>query len=177
MYNQPLKWSYNLRGSTPQVDVAGGTIREANASTFPALSDNGLAIYLLELQPGAVRIPHWHPDAAELDYCLEGAAVISIGSPTGDFVRVELTPGMISVIPQGWFHYIANTGDGPMRMLVIFNNSQPNDIGISEGFRGVPDEVLALTFGVEAARFAGIDRNVVYIAPQAQAGTKPEPNS
>lgn len=53
-----------------------------------------------------------------------------------------------------------------MRMLVIFNNSQPNDIGISEGFRGVPDEVLALTLGVDAARFAGIDKNVGYIAPQ-----------
>lgn len=39
MSSQPLKWSFNLRGSTPQVDVAGGTIREANASTFPALSD------------------------------------------------------------------------------------------------------------------------------------------
>jgi oxalate decarboxylase len=166
MSSQPLTWSFNLRASAPQIAVEGGTIREANESTFPALSGNGLAIYLLELQPGAIRIPHWHPDAAELDYVLEGTASLTVGAPTGEWNRVELAPGFISVVPQGWFHYIANTGEGPMRMLVIFNNSAPNDIGISEGFRGVPDEVLGLALGVDAARFAEIDRNIGYIAPQ-----------
>jgi oxalate decarboxylase len=166
MSSQPLKWSLNLRGLAPQVAVAGGTIREANESSFPALAGNGLAIYLLELQPGAVRIPHWHPDAAELDYCLEGTAAVTLAAPTGEWNRVELGPGFISIIPQGWFHTIANTGDGPARLLVIFNNSAPTDIGISEGLRGVSDEVLGLVFGVAPARFAGIDRNVGYIAPQ-----------
>jgi oxalate decarboxylase len=156
----------DLAGLPPQVVAKGGTIQEANQGTFPALAGNGLAVYLLALQPGAVRIPHWHPDAAELDYCLAGKARIGLGFPSGEWQRFDLAPGQIAILPQGWFHYIQNVGDEPMRMLVIFNNSAPNDIGVSVGFQAVPKEVLATTFGVPAERFDGFDLDVPYIAPK-----------
>jgi oxalate decarboxylase len=156
----------NLAGSPPQVVAKGGTIREANQSTFPALAGNGLSIYLLTLEPGGLRIPHWHPDAAELDYCLEGKARIGLGFPDGEWQRFDLETGEIAVLPQGWFHYIENVGEGTMRMLVIFNNSDPNDIGISVGVQAIPKEVLSLTFGVSADRFDGLDLSVADIAPQ-----------
>jgi oxalate decarboxylase len=160
------QFKFDLAACPPQVVAKGGTIQEANQSTFPSLSGNGLAIYLLTLQPGAVRIPHWHPDASELDYVLSGKARIGLGFPDGEWERFDLDAGQIAVLPQGWFHYIENIGDDVLRMLVIFNNSNPNDLGISEGFQAIPKEVLGLTFGVPAERFEGLDLNVVYIAPQ-----------
>lgn len=160
------QFKFNLKGCPPQVVAKGGTIQEANQSTFPALAGNGLAIYYLTLQPGAVRIPHWHPDAAEMDYVLSGEARIGLAFPDGEWQRFDLEAGQIAVLPQGWFHYIANVGEDVLQMLVIFNNSAPNDIGISVGFQAVPKEVLGLTFGVPADRFDGFDLNVVYIAPQ-----------
>jgi oxalate decarboxylase len=160
------QFKFDLKGSPPQVKAKGGTIQEANQSTFPSLAGNGLAIYLLTLHPGAVRIPHWHPDAAELDYVLAGKARIGLGFPDGEWQRFDLDAGQIAILPQGWFHYIENIGDDTLRMLVIFNNSNPNDIGISEGFQAIPKEVLGLTFGVPAERFDGLDLNVAYIAPQ-----------
>jgi oxalate decarboxylase len=159
-------FKFDLAGLPPQVVAKGGTIQEANQSSFPALAGNGLAVYLLTLQPGGVRIPHWHPDAAELDYCLAGKARIGLGFPSGEWQRFDLAAGQIAILPQGWFHYIQNVGDDPMRMLVIFNNSAPNDIGVSVGFQAVPKEVLATTFGVPAERFDGFDLDVPYIAPK-----------
>jgi oxalate decarboxylase len=159
-------FKFDLGAVPPQVVAKGGTIQEANQSTFPALAGNGLAAYLLTLQPGGVRIPHWHPDAAELDYCLAGKARIGLGFPDGEWQRFDLGAGQIAILPQGWFHYIQNAGDEPMRMLVIFNNSAPNDIGVSVGFQTVPKEVLATTFGVPPERFDDFDLNVPYIAPK-----------
>jgi len=159
-------FTFNLAGSPPQVVAKGGTIQEANQSTFPGLMGSGLALYLLTLEPGAVRIPHWHPDAAELDYCLAGTCRIGLGFPTGEWQRFDLTPGEISILPQAWFHYIQNIGDETLRLLLAFNNSSPNDIGISEGFQAIPKEVLGITFGVPAKRFDGLDLDVDYIAPQ-----------
>lgn len=160
------QFKYDLKGSTPQVVAKGGTIQEANQSTFPGLAGNGLAVYLLVLEPGGVRIPHWHPDASELDYCLAGKARISLAFPSGEWQRFDLTPGQIAILPQGWFHSIENVGEEPMQMLVIFNNPAPNDIGISEGFQAFSKEVLATTFGVPADRFDGFDKHVAFIAPQ-----------
>lgn len=160
------KFKFNLKGCPPQVVAKGGTIQEANQSTFPALAGNGLSIYYLTLQPGGLRIPHWHPDAAELDYCLSGKARIGLAFPDGEWNRFDLEAGQISILPQGWFHYIENIGDDVMQMLVIFNNSSPNDIGISVGFQAIPKEALGLTFGVPADRFDGLNLDVTYIAPQ-----------
>jgi len=157
---------FDLAGSLPQAVAQGGTVREAKQSTFPALAGNALAVYLVTLEPGAVRIPHWHPDASELDYCLQGKAQFGLSSPGGEWESFDLEPGQISLIPQGWFHYFQNTGGDPLRMLVVFNNSDPNDIGISIGFQAIPPDVLGTTFGVPAERFQGLDLNVRYIAPQ-----------
>jgi oxalate decarboxylase len=159
-------FKFDLAGCPPQVVAKGGKIQEANQGTFPNLAGNGLAIYLLTLEPGAVRIPHWHPDAAELDYCLAGKARFGLAFPDGEWERFDLEPGQIAILPQGWFHYIQNVVEETLRLLVIFNNSSPNDIGISEGFQAIPKEVLGLTFGVAAERFEGLDLNVGYIAPQ-----------
>lgn len=159
-------FTFNLNGCPPQVVAQGGTIQEANQSTFPGLQGNGLSIYLLTLKPGAVRIPHWHPDAAELDYILSGKARIGLAFPDGEWERFDVEAGSIAILPQGWFHYIENVGTDTLQMLVIFNNSNPNDIGISEGFQAIPKEVLGLTFGVPADSFKDFDLNVAYIAPQ-----------
>jgi oxalate decarboxylase len=160
------QFKFDLKGCPPQVKVKGGTIQEANQKNFPALAGKNLAIYFLTLDPGAVRIPHWHPDAAEMDYCLSGKAQIGLAFPGGEWQQFDLGEGEISILPQGWFHYIKNIGTETLRMLVIFNNSAPNDIGISEGFRAIPLDVLGTTFGVPAERFKGLDHNVAFIAPQ-----------
>jgi oxalate decarboxylase len=157
---------FDLGACPPQVVAKGGTIQEANQSNFTSLAGNGLAIYLLTLEPGAVRIPHWHPDASELDYVLSGKAKIGLGFPDGQWERFKLKAGQIAVLPQGWFHYIQNVGEDTLRMLVIFNNSAPNDIGISQGFQAIPNEVLGLTFGVPAEIFKDFREDVTYIAPQ-----------
>jgi len=83
-------------------------------------------------------------------------------------VAKALDPGVrrqISVIPQGWFHYISTRDGEGAKLLVIFSNDQPTDIGLSEGCRGIPPEVLGLTFATDPSRFADLDRSIGYIAP------------
>lgn len=101
-----------------------------------------------------------------MDYVLNGNATIGLAFPDGEWQRFDLEAGEIAVLPQGWFHYIQNTGDDVLQMLVIFNNSAPNDIGISVGFQAIPPEVLGLTFEVAADSFKDFAKNVEYIAPQ-----------
>ena len=133
-------FKFELAASKPNEDVAGGSIREAKKCTFPIL--DGLAIFLVSLKPGAVRIPHWHPDANELDYILEGCAEIALAGPDKVKTTIEVRQGEISFIPQGWFHSIKNIGETELRLLVIFNNDSPNDIGISFGLAALDPTVL-----------------------------------
>ncbi len=158
----------DLANLAPSVDVKGGTIREAKKSDFPVL--DGMSIYLLELKPGALRIPHWHPNANELDYVISGQAIIGLGAP--DDVNpiaqtFEVFAGQIAWLPQGWFHYIKNGSETEdLKMLVIFSADMPDDIGISKAFQATPSDVLGMAFNVAPETFANLDRDIGFIAPQ-----------
>jgi oxalate decarboxylase len=166
------QFSFDLAGAQPTISLPGGTIIEANQGTFPAL--NGLAIYLLTLQPGAVRIPHWHPDSDEVQYVLGGQCHIGLittaqGSGPGADRSYDLTAGMIGYIPRVWFHYIQNTGSEPATMLVIFNSATPDNTDISWGFGITPPALLQQVFGIS---FQGMNTDQIWIsaAPAAQDG-------
>ena len=54
-------------------------------------------------------------------------------------------------VPMGFFHYFENIGEDDLQFLISFNNSEAesdDDIGVSVSLGGVPNHVLAATFGV-----------------------------
>lgn len=119
----------------------GGLLRRAEAAVFPAL--NGMALYSARLEPGAVRVPHWHPNCGEMDYVVSGKARFSIIGNEGETEVIELEPGDICYIPPAYFHYFENIGEGELHVLVWFNNENPEDIGLSEAVSGIPNAALA----------------------------------
>ena len=115
---------------------AGGTVTEATGDGFPVLEGNDAASFLLVLKPGAVREPHWHPNAWEMDVPLSGRGRLGVRTWTTRHPerRVDLparpSASRTSSRPQGYAHYIENTGKEDMRWVVVFNNTHPTDIGL-----------------------------------------------
>jgi hypothetical protein len=52
-------------GGFERIEFDGGTFFRANKKQFPSLK--GLAVQMLKLKPGAVREPHSHPNAEQLE--------------------------------------------------------------------------------------------------------------
>jgi oxalate decarboxylase len=143
---------FNLEGIPPQVQTAGGTVALGNANTFPIL--NGLACYSLRLKPNGIREPHWHPNAAELDYVIEGRAQMTILSPGGSVDTFEVSPGQIVFIPPAYFHYIENPDSiNNMHFAVFFGHEKPEDIGISGALSAYSNEVLAAVLNLDSTLF------------------------
>ncbi|WP_409181920.1 cupin domain-containing protein [Amycolatopsis sp. VS8301801F10] len=158
---------FPLAKSKPAV-YDGGTLRGANEQTFPMLAGQQGSVYLVHLDPGGLREPHWHPSAWELNYIISGTADWSIlgthadGSYHNDVFRAG--PGDLVFAPQGFFHYFANSSatEG-LDVLVMFNTSaaEPNDdIGIVGTLNSLPREVLAASFGVPASAFAAVPKDL-----------------
>jgi oxalate decarboxylase len=143
-YHFPLA-SAKVTATTP-----GGTVTELTEDNFPIFKGNAAGVFYLVLKPGALREPHWHPNAWEMDYCAEGTGELGVVTPDGDQRIQTLTPGDIGFIPQGWAHYIRNPGPGDMRFVVVFNHSLPNDIGLSTMYGGMPTDTFSQTLGVPA---------------------------
>src|SRR5215472_12936342 len=63
---------FNVFSIKPKVVEPGGTVTEVTGDNFPVLKGNQAAVFYLVMKPGAVREPHWHPDAWELDVPISG---------------------------------------------------------------------------------------------------------
>jgi hypothetical protein len=70
------------------------------------------------------------------------------------------------ILRQGWFHSIQNIGHGDLRILVIFNNASPQDIGLSFGLGAMQAEVVAKVLGVSEETIREFNTRVDLIAPQ-----------
>jgi oxalate decarboxylase len=157
--NIPNPYKFSLK-EAPQIQSKiyskGGTVILANAYSFPILS--GLSCYSLVLKKGGIREPHWHPNAAELDYVIKGKARMTIFSPGGDIDTFEVGSDQIVFIPTAYFHYIENIGDEELHFAVFFSHEKPQDIGISGAFGSYSSEVLGAVFNVNPKIFESLPK-------------------
>lgn len=151
---RPLKsgrHKFGLQSIDPQVATKGGTISLATKENFAALK--GITLFDLRLQKGGIREPHWHPNAAELDYVVKGKARMIILSPNGERDIFEVEEGDLVFIPPAYFHYIENIGKSEMHFAIFFNHESPEDIGISGSIGAYSNDVLASVFQVKPEIF------------------------
>ncbi|MGC2669505.1 MAG: cupin domain-containing protein [Candidatus Nitrosopolaris sp.] len=97
---------FNLGGITPQIQTPGGTGALGTATYFPILV--GLALFLIGLRPSGIVEPHTHPNAAELNYVINGKVRFTVFGPGGEVETSEIGQGHVFFVPAGYFHYLEN---------------------------------------------------------------------
>ncbi len=90
--------SFDLDGAKPQFSTPTGSRTIMNADNFPILA--GMGAVLLRLEKGGVREPHWHPNAAELSYCIAGNAKTTIFSTNAHVDTFTINPGQVKFIKK-----------------------------------------------------------------------------
>lgn len=152
---------FDLAKSAPTVKKPSGTVQGAYEKVFPIVTGQKAAMFLVVLEPKGIREPHWHPDAWEFDYCISGRARMAVVAPNNQWQSFDVEPGQVVFVPRGYFHYFENAGPDELRLLVVFNDSaaeSDDDIGVSVSLGGVPNHVLAATFGVPLEAFERIPK-------------------
>lgn len=149
---------FHIDSMPPQKQTASGTRTDVNQLDMHVL--NGMSLSLLQLKPNGMREPHWHPNADELGYCLEGKALMTIFSPGAKHDTFMIEPGTLSFVPMGSLHHIENIGPGPLKMLLCFDNHNPEDLDLSSSIGAMPDTILGETFKLGAQFFSGLHAEV-----------------
>ncbi len=143
----------------------GGTSKQANVSQFP-VSERIAGVYMT-LNPGGLRELHWHANAAEWAYMLDGRARITIVNPEGQSETVDFGKGDVWYFPRGYGHSIQGLGPNGCAFILVFDNGYFSEYGtfsITDWLAHTPVEVLAKNLGVPEAVFARFPKKEVYIA-------------
>jgi oxalate decarboxylase len=155
---------YPLFSDQPIVNNKGGKLWLVDSNKFPISKTITGAV--LDLEPGALRELHWHPNADEWQYVLEGNVSVTLFGSGGRYRTETMEMGDVGYIPQGYGHSLENIGDKKCRVLIGFNSGVYEDIDLTEWMAGNPVDVLATNFSKPASLFEKFPKKDVFIAPK-----------
>lgn len=157
----PLAHKHALLSQKPHETFRGGREWRVEAKDFPISST--MTGVILELAPGALRELHWHPNADEWQYLLDGTVRVTLFGSRSRYREATLEAGDVGYIPQGYGHSLENVGTTPARILIVFNAGTYETIDLSQWFASQPADVLATNFGVPAKTFDGFPTRDVFM--------------
>ena len=116
---------------------AGGTMRAVSELELPISTTITGALLIIE--PGALRALHWHPNAAEWQLYLKGSGRMTVFGSHGRVRTDEFSAGDVGYVPQGYGHYIENTGSDTLEIVLALKTTRPISRSRSQrGWRPIP---------------------------------------
>jgi oxalate decarboxylase len=135
----PQGFSHRMTAQEPQ-RMPGGTVRITDTTNFPA--SRTIAAVLVELEPGAMREMHWHPNGAEWQYYLEGEGRMTVFGSEGKARTFDYRAGDVGYVPFAMGHYIENTGATTMRFLEVFRSDRYASLSLNQWMKLTPPELV-----------------------------------
>jgi oxalate decarboxylase len=135
----PQSFSHKMLAQDP-IRTNGGSVRITDSKNFPVSTT--IAAALVEVNPGAMRELHWHPNADEWQYYIDGGARMTVFASSGDARTFDYRAGDVGFVPFAMGHYIENTGNTTLRFLEMFKSSYYADISLNQWLALTPPELV-----------------------------------
>jgi oxalate decarboxylase len=132
-----MKFRMTQMAPTPS---PGGNVRIVDTRNFPVSTD--IAAALVEVQPGHLREVHWHPNADEWQYYIEGQARMTVFAAQGNARTFDYHAGDVGYVPKSMPHFIENTGSTTLRFLELFRAPKYEDVSLTQWMALTPHELV-----------------------------------
>jgi oxalate decarboxylase len=151
----------------PAREMPGGSAREASARQFPV--SKSIAGVLMTLKPGGLRELHWHANAAEWAYVIDGAVRVTVVDPEGRIEVADFAQGDVWYFPRGHAHSIQGLGPGnrESKFLLVFDNgyfSEFATFSFTDWLAHTPKEIVAKNLNLRPSDLKDLPDKEVYIA-------------
>jgi len=159
----PNPSTFALASMPPVRKTAGGEVRIADSSNFKASTT--IAAALVRVHPGGLREMHWHPNADEWQYYIEGQGEMTIFNVGPRAVTQNFKPGDIGYVKKSLGHYIKNTGNTDLVFLEIFRAPRFEDVSLSDWLTHAPRSLVAQHLNVDPSVIARFPNNKPLVLP------------
>ena len=144
--------------------TAGGSARVLDSTNFPV--SKNIASAVVVLKPGAIRELHWHPNASEWQYWIQGKGRMTIVM-TGPKARTsDFNAGDVGYVPNMAGHYIENTGTEDVIFLEMFRTHQYQSISVNEWISRMPDRMAQAHLRLPVSTIRRIPSSQLVVLPK-----------
>jgi oxalate decarboxylase len=164
LVSSPNTHRYPLMDQSPSGEFQGGKEWRVSAREFPI--SQTITGVILDLEPGALRELHWHPNADEWQYIIKGEYEIGVFGSGGRARHETFKPGDVGYIPRGYGHYIHNKSKEAGRILIAFNTGEYQEISLSTWLASNPDTLIGENLELERKNVDRLPKGRLFIAPE-----------
>ncbi|MNI10238.1 Oxalate decarboxylase OxdD [compost metagenome] len=136
----PQSFKHQLLAQAPK-KMPGGSVRIVDSSNFPI--SKTIAAALVEVEPGAMRELHWHPNNDEWQYYLTGQGRMTVFAGNGVARTFDYRAGDVGYVPFAYGHYIQNTGTQTLWFLEMFRSDRFVDVSLNQWMALTPRDLVA----------------------------------
>jgi oxalate decarboxylase len=149
-----VSYSFHMRAMKPTFEDAGGSVRIVDSSVFAA--SKTIAAALVILKPGAMREMHWHPNASEWQYWLQGSGRMTVFASSGKARTMSFHANDVGYVPAVAGHYIENTGTEDVIFLEMFKSAEFCDVSLNQWIRRLPEQIVEQHLHLDAGEIQQI---------------------
>jgi oxalate decarboxylase len=155
-------FSHRLLAQEP-LRTPGGTVRIADSRNFPA--SKSVAAALVDVEPGAMRELHWHPNADEWQYYIEGQGRMTVFASEGKARTFDYRAGDVGYVPRAMGHYVENTGNATLRFLEMFKSDRFADMSLKQWMALTPHELVQAHLHLDRGFLDGLPQQKIPVVP------------
>jgi oxalate decarboxylase len=147
--------------AVPAKKFVGGELRLATVKEFPistTMSGGTMLLYR-----NGLRELHWHPNADEWQYVLSGKIRMTVFASSGRAETVEMGPGEVGYVPQGYGHYLENIADTASKVLLVFNAGAYEDISLTGWIASNPKPLVAANLEMTESFVSSLPKRNLFI--------------
>jgi oxalate decarboxylase len=149
-------YTWHMLAQEP-IRTPGGWVRITDSRNFTVAKT--IAAARIEVEPGAIRELHWHPNADEWQYYLSGQGRMTVFASGGKARTFDYQAGDVGYVPFAMGHYIENTGDEPLVFLALFRSDHYTDISLAQWLGMLPPELVKAHLNVDDDFIAALPTN------------------
>ena len=133
--------------------------------TFLIVLQAIIAAALVTVHPGGMRELHWHPNADEWQYYLQGDARMTVFDTGPKAQTADFRAGDVGYVKKSLGHYVQNTGSTDLVFLEIFKTDRYAEVSLSDWLAHTPPQLVEAHLNVAPDVIAQFPRHRPDVVP------------
>ena len=158
----PESFDFKASKLKPTKVTRGGEVTIIDSKIFPVTP---ISAAIVRLKPGGLRELHWHPNADEWQYYIQGKGRMTIFIANTDARTMDFEQGDVGYILKSQPHYVENTGDTDLVFLEMFKSPDYEDVSLAEWMAHTPHQLMDQHLHVGTAMLDTIPKDEAVITP------------
>jgi oxalate decarboxylase len=151
----PVDFSFRTDEMKPTKQTKSGELKIVDSTNFKVTTTS---MALVTVHPGGMRELHWHPNADEWQFFIQGKGRMTVVATGNKGRTMDFQAGDVGYVQKSLLHYIENTGDNDLIFLEMFKSPRFREFSFSEWLAHTPPELVMAHLKIDRKTYDAIPK-------------------